>query len=67
MRHEDPDRIIPEAGSKDAAKQRKEYAFPLWPRVVARLVLAAGRAVAAEIIVRAECRLDRAYRRCVIG
>jgi hypothetical protein len=66
MRHEDPDRIIPEAGSKDAAKQRKEYAFPLWPRVVVGLVLAADRAVAAEI-VRTECRFDRGYRRCVIG
>jgi HlyD family type I secretion membrane fusion protein len=40
MRHEDPSRIVPEAGSKDAGKLRKEYGFPLWPRVVVGLVLA---------------------------
>src|SRR3954454_14925037 len=42
MKHEDPSRIVPEAESKIAGKPRKEYGFPLWPRVVAGLVLAVG-------------------------
>ncbi len=40
MKHEDPSRIVPEVESKHAGKPRKEYAFPLWPRVVVGLVLA---------------------------
>jgi HlyD family secretion protein len=40
MRHEDPSRIVPEAARKDTGKPRKEYAFPLWPRVVVGLVVA---------------------------
>jgi HlyD family type I secretion membrane fusion protein len=42
MKHEDPSRIVPEAAGKAAGKPHKEHAFPLWPRVVAGLVLAAG-------------------------
>jgi HlyD family type I secretion membrane fusion protein len=42
MKHVDPNGIAPEAGSKGIGKSHKEYSFPLWPRVVAGLVLAAG-------------------------
>ncbi len=42
MKHEDPSRIVPEAEIKDTGKRSKEYGFPLWPRVVAGIVLAVG-------------------------
>ena len=42
MKRQDANGIGPDAGSKPAKKPRKEYSFPLWPRVAAGAVLAFG-------------------------